>query len=781
MTRTEELTTKIRTLSYDHERLLSMYRDTTERAANAEREMNLHKSRLASVTRTLLSTESAHKHTTSELQRTRTSMQALRTAHQAEVKRIEKEKDRMTERWSKIADTQVKLGNTAAGLRCANADVVDAPDLQLRGKGQGFLEVALEQAETARKDLFDQNRRLRGLILSTANDMQRLVYDAHVAESPEDCPEPVPLTLSALFPMSPTEAAGDKLSALMSSIRQSIARLSKSSSEPRPETSLQRKSTGSSSGGQKALESAEVDRLQAVIDKLRAELDEAQKQAATYAAQTQALFDRFADDERLLQGEAGEMSVDLMTAPARDEERQRLDARFKELDGERKKFTEAAVRLGREKAALEAERIKFLEEKRSWQVEMMLAELPPTPAPTSTITVATAPIPTEESRPQSPPPRSPRRSPAKRKAAGVAAGRAGSGKKIRVSRRSSGLGLSPKKVVPPFETEVIPSSLQMPDFKSSIVLPPSQPPIAAPVFVLPPPSPAASLKRPGPTAFKPPPGDAHDAQPPLLPPPAFVLTSTSDSALNVPAPEVPTSIPMSKSAPALTQDAPPEAGPSTPGVRRPFPMAKPLAATRMMHAYSPAKPSPLSRILMLANSPDSPDIERPHLGSLEEAMEEDPDDSPTPAAPVAPPVLAPTKSLAEELGISEEDDSPPLREKRAQPNLAKRSAGAVPAAAAPRFTAKEKGKAKAEPTVSTRTRPAVALEKENVKRAKLSNGSGSGGSASSISKSTAPTKVATKLFAKPKVTGKLPPGKGGARRVPIGSAEAAPVGRMWKG
>ena len=47
MNRTEELTTKIRTLSYDHERLLSMYRDTTERAANAEREMNLHKSRLA--------------------------------------------------------------------------------------------------------------------------------------------------------------------------------------------------------------------------------------------------------------------------------------------------------------------------------------------------------------------------------------------------------------------------------------------------------------------------------------------------------------------------------------------------------------------------------------------------------------------------------------------------------------------------------------------------------------------------------------------------------------
>ena len=42
-----------------------------------------------------------------------------------------------------------------------------------------------------------------------------------------------------------------------------------------------------------------------------------------------------------------------MTAPARDEEQNRIDERFKELEEERRKFTEAAVRLGREKAALE--------------------------------------------------------------------------------------------------------------------------------------------------------------------------------------------------------------------------------------------------------------------------------------------------------------------------------------------------------------------------------------------------------------------------------------------
>jgi outer membrane murein-binding lipoprotein Lpp len=49
LSRTEDLTTKLRTLSYDHERMSSMYRAASDKSANAEREMNLHKSKLAYV------------------------------------------------------------------------------------------------------------------------------------------------------------------------------------------------------------------------------------------------------------------------------------------------------------------------------------------------------------------------------------------------------------------------------------------------------------------------------------------------------------------------------------------------------------------------------------------------------------------------------------------------------------------------------------------------------------------------------------------------------------
>jgi hypothetical protein len=49
MARTEDLTTRLRTLAYDHERLMTMYRTATDTAANAERETSLHKSRLTYV------------------------------------------------------------------------------------------------------------------------------------------------------------------------------------------------------------------------------------------------------------------------------------------------------------------------------------------------------------------------------------------------------------------------------------------------------------------------------------------------------------------------------------------------------------------------------------------------------------------------------------------------------------------------------------------------------------------------------------------------------------
>jgi len=49
MSRTEELSVQLRTLSYDHERMTSFNRTSSQRADNLERELNAQKAREACV------------------------------------------------------------------------------------------------------------------------------------------------------------------------------------------------------------------------------------------------------------------------------------------------------------------------------------------------------------------------------------------------------------------------------------------------------------------------------------------------------------------------------------------------------------------------------------------------------------------------------------------------------------------------------------------------------------------------------------------------------------
>jgi DNA repair exonuclease SbcCD ATPase subunit len=170
-----------------------MHRTANDRAANAEREANVHKTKstYASVEndqshlvliyiprsaalRNLQSTEAAHKNTTAELQRTRATLQTLRATHQSELKKKEKDIERMAEKWNKISESQTKLASTPAGLRCANVSISDGSESI--GKGQSYVEVALEDAERARSQLNDEVMRLRRLVLKIVNQVQALLH-----------------------------------------------------------------------------------------------------------------------------------------------------------------------------------------------------------------------------------------------------------------------------------------------------------------------------------------------------------------------------------------------------------------------------------------------------------------------------------------------------------------------------------------------------------------------------------------------------------------------------
>jgi hypothetical protein len=103
----------------------------------------------------------------------------------------------MVDKWGRVADAQIRLGATGCGW-CVNNAGVDAvegaPDGEVvYGKGDGFLEVALEQAEKARSELLDENGRLRKWVVGAVNDVQAVLHLARsilVSENQEEVRAP---------------------------------------------------------------------------------------------------------------------------------------------------------------------------------------------------------------------------------------------------------------------------------------------------------------------------------------------------------------------------------------------------------------------------------------------------------------------------------------------------------------------------------------------------------------------------------------------------------------
>lgn len=182
----------------------------------------------------------------------------------------------MSEKWSKIADAQTKLMAIPSGMRCANVSV--ATGLEIIGKGRGFLDIALEEAEKARSQLGAENLHLRKLVLSTVNELQYILHQTQCIASNDgqevfapftltSCMadvllyQPTPFSMTTLFPLHPAEAAGDKLSQILVFLRERLTVLS----EP---------STATSSGSKNMIpvSDGEMERLQSIVNTLKEEL-----------------------------------------------------------------------------------------------------------------------------------------------------------------------------------------------------------------------------------------------------------------------------------------------------------------------------------------------------------------------------------------------------------------------------------------------------------------------------------------------------------------------------
>lgn len=548
------------------------------------------------------------------------------------------------------------------------------------------------------------------------------------------------MTEAQLFPLAPINAAREVLKRILDSVEDAI------------EKRLESAPDSIASHGE------DIAKLNAIVQDLRTELgesrsscilgstsdapppDQARCHTSDYANQARSLVDKFIkgqDSSRVL---STMPDVDSEVVPG---EKKRLQAEREELEEDRRNLTEAALKLGRERAALEVQRLEFLEDRRAWDVKKMIDDLPPSPKVSGT-SASSADVKSvlkkklaSPSRRKSKSPMKPPPAKQKRRSSIAVAGKKG--------RKSVKFSSPPRKAVPTqtLDTELIPPSPPPPsketiarmtsveDLLASCAQPKE---LVTTEFVLPPRSPQSSLP--------PPPKPTSRA-----PPPPFKLSGPSTTPDSSPLDHVPQ--PPANN----TQQLPPK----TPG--RSFPVAKP-PAQRMGHAYSPVKPSPLSRVLMFDSA--SPPRELPAVSS---GNPNDPFDSMAVDASVekraplatlmeedwAKPLddfgkgkeVEKEMTLEEELGISMEvDPDPPLKARntpmsprKVKPSMTKKPTTAsatlktkakveVKKPGTTTTTARDKGKAKdtgskpqenvpAKPTMRTRTAAAAGLDKEN--------------------------------------------------------------------
>lgn len=186
----------------------------------------------------------------------------------------------MADKWAKLAEAQSKLGSTApSGMRCLNGGLADAG--MAASSSQTFLEASLEESERARMEIIEENKHVKGLVVTAVNGMQEIVHEAKedgtkdevrgIFEAECGLADSVlqwtPATVISLFPISPASAAKDAILDSLDDLRTTIARLMPSD-DPAESTSTSKPSPPTSS----KIPPEEVARLQDTIKKLQAQI-----------------------------------------------------------------------------------------------------------------------------------------------------------------------------------------------------------------------------------------------------------------------------------------------------------------------------------------------------------------------------------------------------------------------------------------------------------------------------------------------------------------------------
>ncbi|KAF8600518.1 hypothetical protein BDV93DRAFT_608660, partial [Ceratobasidium sp. AG-I] len=356
MGRAEDLSARLRTLSYEHERLSNMLRASKSQILQAERETEAARTKTNALTKELTAASSSHNRTSTQLTHTTSALTALRQASIADTRKREQELARLRERWQRLASEQAKLGTVGSGMVCANWAVdVNEQYVGLRSGGEEVGEGAMRDAVEARERMTAENDEFREVLGKLVN----VIGEGLKANEVKGVKLP---TAASLFnPPTIEEDTGPALNAyraLRDLIQQLAASNPSNSAEQDEEERALARSKAEAHREEIVQWEEKVEKLEREIARLSGEL----AASNDFAERGRILIEQMANDKKAMKKDAEEhISGEAAT----------LAAQRQELEDERAKFTDAAIRLARERSEFEVERLQHAEEKRQWAAQQL--------------------------------------------------------------------------------------------------------------------------------------------------------------------------------------------------------------------------------------------------------------------------------------------------------------------------------------------------------------------------------------------------------------------------
>ncbi|KAJ1306493.1 hypothetical protein OPQ81_007496 [Rhizoctonia solani] len=364
MTRAEDLSTRLRTVSYEHERLSNMLRAAKNEVLQAEREAEAAKTKANSLAKDISSAQTSHNRTSAQLAQTTAAIAALRAASTADMRKREQDVARLKERWQKLASEQAKLGTVGSGMVCSNwAVAVNEQYVGMRAEGEEAAEGAMRDAIEARERLSEANDEFREVMVKLVNVVGEGLREKEVP----DIKLPTP---AALFtPPGTDDDAGPALNAYRT-LRDLIQQLASAGSTHNPDKEIAAREAERAKAEQHRLEirgwEERVEKLEREIARLKGEL----AASNDFCEKSRILIEQMVNDKKALEKNVEEQNAgDAAT----------LAAQRQQLEEERAKFTDAAIRLARERSDFEVERLALAEEKRQWAARQLEEPAPPPP------------------------------------------------------------------------------------------------------------------------------------------------------------------------------------------------------------------------------------------------------------------------------------------------------------------------------------------------------------------------------------------------------------------